>query len=179
LVRRSGLGAGSPRGGAHKKEIVIRSSSKLSARAPVRVAGIVVCLLAASAVGVILRSIPASHAGIPDATDAHANDPQSLSAVSRPTINRRSGASCSECGVVASIREIERPEGPGGQETLGVKVAARVSGGAIVAGPTTRTSYEITVRFRDGSTVVFNEAGPRTWRLGARVIMIGHSLASN
>jgi outer membrane lipoprotein SlyB len=60
-----------------------------------------------------------------------------------------------------------------------VKVAGRVSGGAIVAKPTTSKSYEITVRFRDGSTTVFNETGSRTWRLGARVIMIGRSIASN
>jgi hypothetical protein len=38
--------------------------------------------------------------------------------------------------------------------------------------------YETTVRFRDGSTAVFNEATPRTWRTGGRVIVIGGSNAS-
>jgi len=170
----------------------MRSGSKLSARPPVWIAGISVCLLAASGIVATFRSIPASYAGIPDkvtaaehaapadaAADAGANDPQSPLAVTLPTTNRRSLASCSECGVVASIREIERSEVLGRQDTMEVKVAGRVSGGAIVAKPTTSKSYEITVRFRDGSTTVFNEAGPRTWRLGARVIMIGRSMASN
>jgi len=170
----------------------MRSGFKLSARPPVWIAGISVCLLAASGVVATFRSIPASYAGIPDkgaaseyvapadaAADAHASDPQSPLAVTLPTINRRSGASCTECGVVASIREIERSEVLGRQDTMAVKVAGRVSGGAIAANPTTSKSYEITVRFRDGSTTVFNEAGPRTWRLGARVIMLGRSIASN
>jgi hypothetical protein len=39
--------------------------------------------------------------------------------------------------------------------------------------------YEITVRFRDGSTTVLNEASPRTWRLSNRVIVIGRSNAEN
>jgi hypothetical protein len=169
----------------------MRSGSKLSARPPVWIAGISVCLLAASGIVATFRSIPASYAGIPDkvtaaehaapadaAAEARASDPQSPLAVT-PTISRRSLASCSECGVVASIREIKRSEVLGRQDTMEVKVAGRVSGGAIVAKPTTGKSYEITVRFRDGSTTVFNEAGSRTWRLGARVIMIGRSIASN
>ena len=170
----------------------MQSGFKLSARPPVWIAGISVCLLAASGVLAILRSIPVSYAGIPDkgtaseqaapadaATDARANDPQSPLSLTPPTINRRSGASCSECGVVASIREIERSEVLGRQDAMEVKVAGRISGGAIVANPTTSRSYEITVRFRDGSTTVFNEASSRTWRLGARVIMLGRSMASN
>jgi hypothetical protein len=192
LAHRSGLGAGSPRGGVHKEDFVMRSGSKLSARVPVWIAGISVCLWAASGIVATLRSIPASSAGIPDesaasehaatseaAADAYASDPQSDLAGARPTINRRSRASCSECGVVASIREIERLEIPGDQDPLNVKVAGRVSGGAIVAGAMTRKSYEITVRFRDGSSTVFNEAGLRTWRIGSRVIVLGHSIASN
>jgi hypothetical protein len=35
--------------------------------------------------------------------------------------------------------------------------------------------YETTVRFRDGSTAVFNETTPRTWRTGGRVIVIAGS----
>jgi hypothetical protein len=165
----------------------MRSSPKLSARPPVWIAGISVCLLAVSGVVALLRSIPASYAGTPDKgtaseyaapSDAAADDPKSDLAVA-PTISHRSGASCRECGIVASIREIGRPEAPNRQDAPDVKAAARVSGGAIRPGAMTRKSYEITVRFHDGSTTVFNEVGPRTWRLGARVIMIGRSLASN
>jgi hypothetical protein len=41
------------------------------------------------------------------------------------------------------------------------------------------SAYETTIRFRDGSTTVFNEVTPRTWRLGSRVIVIGGANASN
>ncbi|HEX2459760.1 MAG TPA: hypothetical protein VHJ58_06390 [Vicinamibacterales bacterium] len=32
--------------------------------------------------------------------------------------------------------------------------------------------YEVTIRFRDGSRWVFNEATPRTWRSGTAVKII-------
>jgi len=58
---------------------------------------------------------------------------------------------CAECGVIESVREID---------TRGEQAAE-----------STR-SYEITIRFRDGSRRVFNEATPRTWRSGTRVMVI-------
>lgn len=54
---------------------------------------------------------------------------------------------CAECGVIESLREIQ----------LRAEQAAE----------STR-SYEFIVRFRDGSTRVFNEATPRIWRFGRR-----------
>jgi len=53
---------------------------------------------------------------------------------------------CAECGVIEAVREIDTPG------------AAR--------------SYEVTIRFRDGSKRVFNEATPRSWRAGTRVRVI-------
>jgi hypothetical protein len=162
---------------------------KLPARPPLWLIAVSLCSLAVWGSVAILRSIPASYANIPAgsavsaqaalsdaAADAHDKDTQSLLTVARPTIHRRSRASCTECGVVESIREIARPEGVGRQD---VKLAAHVSGGAIVASAITGRSYEVTIRFRDGSTTVFNEAGTRTWRMGTRVIVIGRSIAPN
>jgi hypothetical protein len=160
---------------------------KLPARPPLWLIAVSFCSLAVWGSVAILRSIPVSYANIPaegtvsrhaalsDAdADAHPNDTQSNLAVAPPTSKR---VTCSECGVVESIREIARPEVVGRQDD--VKLAPRVSGGGIVARTIVGKSYEITVRFRDGSTTVFNEAGARTWRMGSRVIMIGRSIASN
>ena len=61
------------------------------------------------------------------------------------------GATCAECGVIESVREID-------------------TGGEQAAGST--RSYEFTIRFRDGSRRVFNEATPRLWRSGTRVKVI-------
>jgi hypothetical protein len=161
----------------------------LPARPPLWLIAVSLCSLAVWGSVTILHSIPTSYANIPAgsavsaqaalsdaAADAHDNDTQSQLALARPTIHRRSRASCSECGVVESIREIARLEGVGRQD---VKLAGHVSGGAIVASAITGKSYEVTIRFRDGSTTVFNEAGTRTWRLGTRVIVIGRSIAPN
>jgi hypothetical protein len=82
------------------------------------------------------------------------DDPRAPVTVARDTIDRRSRAWCAECGVVESIRQIAG------------------SGGAIAANTTTAKGYKITVRLRDGSSTVFNEANPGTWRLGSRVIVI-------
>jgi hypothetical protein len=39
--------------------------------------------------------------------------------------------------------------------------------------------FELTVRFRDGTTAVFHEATPRSWRPGDRVMVIGRAIAMN
>lgn len=60
-------------------------------------------------------------------------------------------ATCAECGVIELVREID---------TRGERAAG-----------STR-SYEFTIRFRDGSRRVSNEATPRLWRSGTRVKVI-------
>jgi hypothetical protein len=158
-----------------KKEITIRILFKLPTRVPLlRIAGISICLLAASGVVAITRSIPVSYASVADARatskhrgvasvpkDAYLKDSRPELAGAQATINRQSRASCRECGVVDSVRQIER------------------SGGAIASSALGGNSYEVTIRFRDGSTTVLNEAGPRTWRLGTQVIVIGRVSSSN
>jgi hypothetical protein len=162
---------------------------------PLWIAAISICVLAASGTAVIVRAIPASYANIPNedaplkrgaapsgSQDGRAINQQAL-AETRNTINRRNRASCPACGVVESMRKIERPGAVAGRYTADVKVARGVtggaSGGAIAANDLTGKSYEITVRFRDGSTTVLNEASPRTWPLGSQVMVIGRSTASS
>ena len=162
---------------------------------PLWIAGISICVLAASGIVAIARSIAASYAGIPNedvprkrgaapsgSDSGPAINPQSL-AEAEDTITRRNRARCPACGVVESMRKIERQGDGGGQYTADVKIARSVTGGAsgsaIAANATTGKGYEITVRFRDGSTTVLNEASPRTWPLGSRVMVIGRSSASS
>jgi hypothetical protein len=140
----------------------------------------------------IVRSIPASYGNIPEepapskrggppreSTDAHAKDPQAQLEGTGAAVDRRTRAWCPECGVVESIRQIGRSGDVGGRDRVDVKAVGRVSGNGVAADAMTGKIYEMTVRFRDGSTAVFNEASPRTWRLGSRVIVIGGSNASN
>ena len=157
-----------------------------------RIAGISICLLAATGVVAIVRSIPVSYASVPDEratskhravasvpTDAYLKDSRPEPRETRPTTIVEHRASCPECGSSTLVRQIERSGDVGRQDTLDVKVAARGSGGAIASSALGGKSYEITIRFRDGSTMVLNEAGPRTWRLGTRVMVIGRVSSSN
>ena len=104
-------------------------------------------------------------------------------AEARDPINRRNRASCPACGVIESMRKIERPGDVGGQYAAAIKAAGDIarsaSGSAIAAHAIMENGYEITVRFRDGSTRVLNEAAPRTWPLGSRVMVISRSNASS
>jgi hypothetical protein len=152
-------------------------------------------VLAASGIVAIARSIPVSYASIPNegAASTHeaalsgsehgpAINAQPL-AGAQDTINRRNRVRCPACGVVESMRKIERPGDVGGQYTADIRVERGVTGGtsgsAIAANAITGKGYEITVRFRDGSTTVLNEASPRTWPLGGRVTVIARSNASS
>jgi hypothetical protein len=160
------------------------------------IAGVSICALAASGIVAIVRTIPASYASIPDerapskqgaATvgfeDAQAYDPQARPTEARGTINRRNRAQCRDCGVVESMRQIERSSNAPRQDTVAVQIAGGAAGGAsgsvVATRAATERNHEITVRFRDGSTTIFNEANARMWQLGDRVIVIGRSKASN
>jgi hypothetical protein len=155
------------------QEIEIRTHFERPKRVPMWIAGISIGLLVASGTVAIVRSIPASYANIMDegvpskhqvasseSEDVRVDDLHANLSAAHDSINRRNRAWCSECGVVESMRQIT------------------ASGGAIAASALTAKGYEITVRFRDGGTTVFNEASPRTWQLGSRVIVIGRSNAS-
>ncbi len=85
-------------------------------------------------------------------------------------------ASCTECGTIASVREIPAWRDVGWRERVDVKGHPRDAGItstiAIDKAPASERIYEVTVRFRDGTTTVFNESGAPTWRVGNHVIVI-------
>lgn len=155
---------------------------KRPAHTPLWVAGLSVCMLATYAA--IGGSIPASSADTP-VTGAPSKQPVSARTadsatplgVAQASGNRRNGSACPDCGVIESIRQIERAKDDGGHATT-AKLGMGPASDRTVA--SAATSYQFTVRFRDGSTSIFSESNPRTWRLGSRVVVIGHSkLASN
>ncbi len=78
-------------------------------------------------------------------------------------------ASCKQCGVVASMREIRQTEGS--SDAPGRPGLIRASLKEAAVEPTRR--YEVTVRMRDGSSRVFLHAPPANWRAGERLILIG------
>ena len=112
-------------------------------------------------------------------------------------------AKCAECGVVQSVREIDaKGEGTGlgavGGAVVGGVLGSQVGGGdgkkvmavvgavgGAVAGneiekrvKATR-SYEITVRFDDGTSRVITEPHATSWRAGDKVRVINGVIQSN
>ncbi len=134
---------------------------------PIWIAGISLCMLTAVGLVAIARAIPDSYAGIPD---ARAGEPQARPAGVQATSNRQIPVRCAECGVIESMRQIVPPGAAARRGVVDVGVAANA---------VTASAYETTVRFRDGRTAVFNEASPRAWRSGSRVIVIGGYTAPN
>jgi outer membrane lipoprotein SlyB len=114
----------------------------------------------------------------------------------RMTGNARNKANCEECGVIESVRRIDKREEmmewcavgdiagtriPGntidGGERLDVVSLADTVAGVIVGDRGTKkgkltTRHQIVVRFRDGSRHVFIEETPRTLRVGDRIQVI-------
>ena len=110
---------------------------------------------------------------------------------------------CAECGVIQSVREVAtKGEGSGigavggavvggllghqvgsgrGQDIATVvgAVGGVVAGNEIEKRVKSGKSYEITVRFEDGSSRVINEANAPTWRTGDRVKVINGVIQSN
>ncbi len=78
-------------------------------------------------------------------------------------------ASCEQCGVVTSIREIRPADGA--SDARAKPGLIRVSYQEAAAEHTRR--YEVTVRMRDGSSHAFLHAPPANWRAGERLILIG------
>jgi outer membrane lipoprotein SlyB len=112
-------------------------------------------------------------------------------------------AACAECGVVESVHEIDtKGEGSGlgavGGAVVGGVLGHQIGGGsgqkiATVVGAVggavagneiekrvkSAKSYDITIRFEDGSTRVINEANAPSWRVGDRVKVINGVIQSN
>ncbi len=112
-------------------------------------------------------------------------------------------AKCLDCGIVQSVREIEaKGEGSGigavggavaggllGSQVGhgdGTKIATVIGavGGAVAGNEVekrvrTSKSYEITVRFDDGSSRVITEASAPAWRSGDKVRVVNGIIQSN
>ncbi len=110
---------------------------------------------------------------------------------------------CAECGVIESTREVNSGgEGSGlgavGGAVVGGLLGNQVGGGrgnqvATVVGAVggavagnqieksvkSAKSYEITVRFEDGSSRVINQANPPAWRTGDHVKVVDGVIRSN
>ena len=167
----------------------MRSRFNLPARAWTWSAGTVICVLATSGVVAIVRAVPFAYAGGPGevraiepgetsdrSADLRAVEQQAPDASARLPNTTRYRASCTECGTIASVREIPAWRDVGWRERVDVKGHPRDAGItstiAIDKAPASERIYEVTVRFRDGTTTVFNESGAPTWRVGNHVIVI-------
>lgn len=183
-----GFGARAARKSAQPMD-QIRSQLALPARMPPWVAGIFATLLVASGTVPIIRALSPSYAGIPTdrapsaqradprrSGDIHGKDGLPEVAAAGTVTARRSGMRCAECGVIVSMRRLVRSDDAGA--TLGGSASGGTAGQPMPADGANMPGYEFTVRFRDGSVLVFNEATPRTWRPGSRVIVIGRGPAS-
>jgi len=112
-------------------------------------------------------------------------------------------ARCAECGVIESVREVATQGAGSGLGAVGgavvggllghqvgggsgKKIATVVGavGGAVAGNEVEKRvksgkSYDITVRFEDGSSRVINEANAPTWRVGDRVKVVNGVIQSN
>lgn len=136
------------------------------------------------------RTAPVHVAGSTTAAQSAQRDPESV--VSSASARRR----CAECGVIESVREIQnRGEGTGlgavGGAVVGGLLGNQVGSGrgntaataigavgGVIAGNEiekrvkSTKSYEVTVRFDDGSSRVISAASAPTWRTGDHVRVV-------
>ena len=117
--------------------------------------------------------------------------------------NSTRAASCKDCGVIESIQEINHRGKASGMGVIGGAVLGGVLGnqvgkgngndaatvvgavGGAVAGNEVEkrmgstTTYQISVRFNDGSNRVFEEATKPAWRIGDKIKVVNGALRSN
>ena len=172
------------------------------------IAGIAVTLFSAAGIAAIMGWIPNSTSSSNE-NSVIAKQPAKPAAARAPTTpaqvagNTSANAKCAECGVVESVREFDtKGEGSGigvvGGAVVGGVLGHQVGGGsgkqiATVVGAVggavagneiekhvkSSKSYDITVRFEDGSSRVINEASVPSWRTGDRVKVINGVIQSN
>ncbi len=132
-----------------------------------QVSGSAVILLSLGAMATLMVGMPSVAAVSPAPTFAPA--------VSTGDAKPRYRGGCEECAVVTSIREIE-PLDSGIHSGPGSK-ATKESGNAMTGEALRR--LEITVRMRDGSTRVIDQARSANWRVNERLIVIGGASTGN
>ena len=126
--------------------------------APLLITGIAATLFSTAAMTVVTIAgwLPGSIESF-DENFIHLQPPESSAALLsdfEPGVGQsRVKARCEECGEIESMRKVA----------------------AVGNSPTT---YEITVRMRDGSTRVNSDASPANWRPGDRMLLIGGAAPS-
>ena len=136
-----------------------RTQVDRSPHLPIWIANVATTLLCAAGIASFMAWVPTASGNPDKGTSLSERSPKSDQAaaaigdlastsVASHTPTR---ATCAGCGVVELVREIDSRGDHAVESTR---------------------SYELTIRFQDGSTRVFNEATPRTWRPGARVMVI-------
>jgi hypothetical protein len=92
------------------------------------------------------------------------------------------GIACDRCGVIESVRAVDRLRNPPGVAALSggkggeVMAVLHVVLNAMVGNPTRpirpAPSYELAVRFHDGSTRIITETGTPAWKPGDTVKVV-------
>ena len=168
------------------------------------IAGIAVILFSIVGIAAFMGWIPNSIGNPGDQTEPSRTISQKAhKAPTHVASNTRAKATCAECGVVQSTREVVK-HGDGGAigivggAVVGGLLGNQVGGGrgkdiATVAGAVggavagneiekrvdTTKHYEIIVRFDDGTTRVFTETNPTAWRAGDHVKIVNGAIRSN
>lgn len=188
-------------------------------QAVIWIAGVALTLFCAVGIAAVMGWIPNSMGGpgenaamAPQSanTAPAANRKTQRAASSQPALKAPSApvrvaaaASCAECGVIESVRQIDaKGEGSGvgvvGGAVVGGLLGNQVGGGrgkdvmtvvgavgGAMAGNEvekrvkTTTSYDVTVRMNDGSSRVISEANQPTWRTGDKVKIVNGVIQSN
>ena len=171
------------------------------------VAGVALILFSAVGIGAFMGWIPTSmgkpgdNAALTPLDKPKAN-PAKAAPAKTPAVPL-AAVKCAECGVIQSVREIDaKGEGSGlgavGGAVVGGVLGSQVGGGdgkkvmtllgavgGAVAGNEiekrvkSTKSYEITVRFDDGTNRAFTEANAPSWRNGDKVKVINGVIQSN
>ncbi|HYM43905.1 MAG TPA: glycine zipper 2TM domain-containing protein [Steroidobacteraceae bacterium] len=169
------------------------------------VAGVVFILFCGAGVAAMMGWIGSSASKTAEPSPVTQLDRQPRAAAERPHAARAAVAAvCHECGVVQSVQEVDS-NGAGGSgvgyaggavvggvlghqvgEGNGKKVATVVGavGGALLGNEAekrvnTLKTFDITVRFDDGSSRVLNEANATSWRVGDKVKVVNGVLHAN
>jgi hypothetical protein len=150
-------------------------------RMPAVIAGAVIAGFAAFGVGTLVRAVPVSDANVPAGSAANGTGivrtgaaGPAASVATIPAANpRASRAWCPECGIVESIVELAPYADIGEQGMVPVNADDDATGSAKDrAHVAPARHFAMTVRFRDGTRMVFHEATARNWHPGVRVIVI-------
>ncbi len=188
-------------------------------QAVIWIAGIALTLFCAVGIAAVMGWIPNSMGGAGDQA-ALARQSANTVPASAPNANRAAAsnpapvahnasvrvaapATCAECGVIESVREVAAKGQGTGLGAVGGAVVGGLLGNQVGAGHgkdamtvvgaiggamagnevekrvKTTKSYEVTVRMNDGSSRVISEAGVPTWRTGDKVKLINGAIRSN